>query len=131
MFGFTSFSSKPFSYISEIEVLFGDFRITEANDFRTTQNGLFRVIELNYSTSTLTGTSSLEAASSYIYKGNLELQNTSLLTGEPDIVPFESDLYAKYNLNWEPAISYVKYNNIWVTPIYIGIKVNGAWKRVK
>lgn len=107
-----------------------DFRITEGLDSRITELGDSRVIEYGYSSATLDITSSLAITVKLLKAARTNLNTNSTLSSTYTFTPFTSSLYAKDGITWKTAVSYVKYNGIWVSPIFAAIKVNGIWKRV-
>lgn len=107
-----------------------DYRITEGLDYRLTESGDSRVIEYGYSNSSMTISSSFSITTKLIKAARTLLNIDTTLDITITKIPFTSTLYAKDNVTWKTAVPYVKYNGLWVNPIFAAIKVNGVWKRV-
>ena len=107
-----------------------DFRITEGSDSRITEGLDSRILEDGTSASFIVGTSSVTFQGFVTRKGVSNLQGNGSLESTADIIPFSSSVYAKVNGSWVSVIPYVKSNNIWSTPVYIGINNGTSWKRV-
>jgi len=106
------------------------FRITQENNFRITSTEDSRILEDNSSSGFLNAISNISFQGSITNKVVSNLRGEALLVGTAIVIPYSSTLYAKEGVIWKQAIPYVKVDNLWKTPTYIGIKVNGVWKRV-
>jgi hypothetical protein len=107
-----------------------DFRITEGSDSRLTESGDSRVIEYGYSSASLVGTGSISIQVKLINAANTNLLGHATISATATRLPFISSLFTKDQTTWKSSIAYVKYNGLWVSPIFAAIKVNGFWKRV-
>jgi len=96
-------------------ILYGQFqtsaqslpRITEAEDYRITELGDQRI------------TGNTPVNTSY-----------SSIISYPNVIPFKSTYYVKYQGNWKNATVFLKYNGNWVSPVTAHKKENNIWKRV-
>ena len=107
-----------------------DTRITQEGDVRITSESDIRILESGSSSISLVGVGNITPSISIIKAAKSNLNGEGSLTVSGQTLPFQSTLYIKVAGVWKTTAPFVKFNNIWVTPIYIAKKISGNWRRI-